>query len=289
MLGVTEQEIGSVKPAGSLVRAARMRVGVSLRTLSARIGVSPATLSAIENDKTPITMDRMRSIAEALHTSVIEILRSRPPVAPPQRETAPRPRSDAHWRNFEPLRIDPVLTGAIEVFVRTGYHGATMRTIAETVGMSVPGVYHHYPSKQHLLVAALDLATSELHWRLPAAREEGATPPERFANMVEALALFHTHRSTLAFLGASETRSLLSPDRERIALDRSQIQYMLDDEIDAGLRSGDFHTSHPHSASRAVATMCTSLPQWFHPNGPTSSDEIAGQYAEFACAVMRGN
>ena len=277
----------TVRP-GTLLRAARLRAGVSLRSLAVRIGVSPATLSGIENSKTSVTLDRMQAIAQALDTSIIDILQSPASTIPPSHEVAPVPSHAMHWRDFEPLSIDPVLTGAIEAFVRTGYHGATMRAIAETVGMSVPGVYHHYPSKQQLLVAALDLATSELHWRMPAARSDGITPTQRFANMVEALALFHTHRSALAFLGASEGRSLLSPNRERIAAQRSQIQYLLDDEIDAGLRSGEFCTQHPRSAGRAVATMCTSLPQWFNSTGPTSASEIARQYAEFASAVMRG-
>ena len=257
-----------------------------MRSLAVQIGVSPATLSGIENSKTSLTVDRMQAIAQALDTSIIDILRPTA-TARPRNDFAPTSSQDTHWRDFEPLSVDPILAGAIDVFVRTGYHGATMRTIAHTVGMSVPGVYHHYPSKQRLLVAALDLATSELHWRMPAARADGTTPTQRFANMVEALALFHTHRSDLAFLGASEGRSLLSPDRERIAAQRSQIQYLLDAEVDAGIRSGDFGAQHPRSASRAVATMCTSLPQWFKPTGTTSASEIARQYAQFACAVMR--
>ncbi len=271
---------------GALVRSARTRAGVSLRQLATRIGVSPATMSAIENDKAGLSVDRLYAIAEALGTSATEMLRV------PEADHVPQPRAHAKapgadWRTFPALNLDPVLMAAISVFVRTGYHGATMRTIATAAHMSVPGVYHHYPSKQRLLVAILDVAMSELHWLIPAARAEGSTPTQRFSNMVEALALFHTHRRDLAFIGASEMRSILPPEHERISALRNDIQYMLDDEAQAAIATGEFRTPHAHDATRAISTMCTSLPSWFQPSGPTSASEIAREYARFAIDIMR--
>lgn len=276
---------------GARVRSARQRAGVSLRQLATRVGVSPATLSAIENDKAGLSVDRLYLIADALGTSAAEMLRV------PEPDHVPRVRVDdresgvesgVDWRAFPALDLDPVLIAAISVFVRTGYHGATMRTIATAAHMSVPGVYHHYPSKQALLVAVLDVAMTELHWRIPAARAEEATPTQRFANMVEALALFHTHRRDLAFIGASEMRSILPPDHERISALRNDIQYMLDDAAHAAILTGEFRTPHAHDATRAISTMCTSLPSWFQPSGPTSAPEIAREYARFAVDIMRG-
>jgi AcrR family transcriptional regulator/transcriptional regulator with XRE-family HTH domain len=272
---------------GALVRSARVRTGVSLRQLATRIGVSPATMSAIENDKAGLSVDRLYAIAEALGTSATEMLRTPEPHHAPRAGAHDDNAPGADWRAFPALNLDPVLMAAISVFVRTGYHGATMRTIATAAHMSVPGVYHHYPSKQRLLVAILDVAMSELHWLIPAARSEGSTPTERFSNMVEALALFHTHRRDLAFIGASEMRSILPPDHDRISALRNDIQYMLDDEAEAAIATGEFRTPHAHDATRAISTMCTSLPSWFQPSGPTSASEIAREYARFAVDIMR--
>lgn len=265
------------------IRHARLRSGLSLRELARRIDVSAGTLSAIETGKTPITLDRLHQIAAVLEISVVDLLAADNPVAQPHRSA----RSGGDWRHFGPLDVDPVLSAAITTFMASGYHGATMRVVAANAEMSVPGVYHHYPSKQRLIVAVLDLAMTELHWRVPAARADGSTPSTRYANMVEALALFHAHRRELAFLGTSEMRSLEEPDRSRIVALRDGIQYLMDDEIAAGITAGEFRTGHPRQAARAVTTMCTSLPQWFRPGGPTSPDEIARQYAQFALTMMR--
>ncbi|MFC9789619.1 TetR family transcriptional regulator [Rhodococcus sp. NPDC127528] len=282
-------------PAAQSVRQARIATGLSLREVARRLSISPGTLSAIENGKTGMSVQRLDALATALGTTAARLLdpdpapahttrprtnRSEPPVG-----TAPQP-PEGHWREFSALHIDPVLAAAIDAFVDTGYHGATMRSIAERAGMSVPGVYHHYRDKQDLLVRALDLTMSELHWRVRAARDEGATAVDRVGLIVAALALFHTHRRSLAFIGASEMRSLEPANRVRIADSRNQIQYLLDAEIDAAVTSGRLTTAHPRDAGRAIATMCTSLPQWFRAGGPSTPEQIAAEYSDFALDLL---
>lgn len=79
----------------------------------------------------------------------------------------------ALWRDFPPLALDPVLRAAVESFVATRYHGATMRSLAQRAGVSVPSVYHRHRDKQDLPVRILDITMGELHWRVRAARDEG--------------------------------------------------------------------------------------------------------------------
>ena len=58
-----------------------------------------------------------------------------------------------NWRLYGDIELDPVLRAALEAFVETGYHGATVRDIARRAGLSVPGIYHHYATKQDMLLA----------------------------------------------------------------------------------------------------------------------------------------
>jgi AcrR family transcriptional regulator len=276
---------------GHTVRQSRLTAGVSLRELARRIGVSAATLSAIETGKTELAVSRLRQIANALHTTPDRLL-AMPALNGPGHEVHPEPQpvqrggDRQDWRTFGPLPIDPVLAAAITSFVRTGYHGATMRSIAALAGMSVPGVYHHYASKQELLVITLDLAMDDLTWRLLAAARQGRDGVPRIRLMVEALALFHTHRWELAFIGASEMRSLEPANRRRIAELRNHVQHLLDDAVDHAIRDGELGTPSPRHAARAISTMCTSLPQWFHVGGPSTPERIAAEYAQFALGLL---
>ena len=276
--------------AGAAVRRQRLLHGMTLRELAARLGVSAATVSALENDRTGISVERMRRIAEVLDVPVAALVAGAAPVVPhPAPATPAEPTVGAptgHWRDFAPLPIDGVLAGAIRAFVAIGYHGASMRSIAELANMSVPGVYHHYPSKQDLLVRVFDLTMTDLVWRVEQARDEGTDPVSRVALFVEALALYHARRNDLAFIGASEMRSLEPASYRRIALLRRQVQELLDGHIAEAIAAGGLSVSHPADAGKAIATMCTSLAQWFHPDGPTTPEQIAREYSRFALGLL---
>jgi AcrR family transcriptional regulator/DNA-binding XRE family transcriptional regulator len=264
---------------GRRLREARRAAGLTLRQVATALQVSVGTWSAVENGHTRVTEDRLEAAARLLHADPDDLRGDRAHGTPP--EPAPT------WRDFPPLRLDPPLAGALEAFVELGYHGASIRIIAQRAGLSVPGVYHHWPTKQHLLVALLDLTMEDFLTRTRAARAEGDGPVERFTRLVECLALYHTHRRELGFIGASEMRSVDQPDRRRIAAARQEVQRMVEEEVAEGCRRGLMTTPLPKEAARAVVTMCTALPQWWSPSGPSSPEVVARQYVEFALDLVR--
>lgn len=269
---------------GSAVRRQRLRRGLTLRELASRVGVSPATVSAVENGRTGLSVARLHQFAAALDVPAAALVQDRETTVAPALPAAPTvAAATGRWRDFAPLPIDGVLAGAIRAFVAVGYHGASMRSIARLAQMSVPGVYHHYPSKQDLLVRILDLAMADLLWRIQQAAAESAEPTRRVALTVEALALFHCRRNDLAFIGASEMRSLEPHNYRRIAALRNQVQELLDAQIASAVAAGPGPEAE---AGKAIATMCTSLAQWFHPDGPTTPEEIAAEYARFALRLL---
>ncbi|MTD16268.1 TetR family transcriptional regulator [Nakamurella sp. YIM 132087] len=269
---------------GAAVRSARERHGLGLRALAAAIGVSPATLSHLENGKVAVSTVRLRALAAALGVPVGELLVAPVPVYP-----ADNPAEPADWRVFRPLDIREPLASAIAEFVRTGYHAATLRGIAAAAGMSAAAIYDRHPNKQSLLVAALDLTMDEIDGRMAAAAAEAEPGAARMGLLVEALALYHLHRRDLAFLGASEMRSLIPPHRARITARRDAVQHRLDAQIDMGVAAGELRPVWPtRVAGRAISTMCTSLPQWFSHNGPADAGTVARAYAGYAVVMLGG-
>lgn len=267
---------------GGLVRAARLGRGVGLRELAATIGVSPATLSEIEHGRTRLTVDRLGLIAAALDMPVGDVLDGRVPR--PAEESSELPPAD--WRRYDPLDLDPVLDAARAEFLAVGYHGATMRRIAARCGLSVSGLYHHHAGKQRILLALVEVTMADLGRRADAARAEGRDPVDRFCLLVENLALYHSHRAELAFVGNTEMRSFTETNRRRVAGLRTRQQRIVDAEVDAAVAAGAFRPDHPHEASRAVVTMCTALTDWYRPGGPSTPEQIARRYVGFALDML---
>lgn len=50
---------------------------------------------------------------------------------------------------------EEILGASLQVIARSGYRGASVKEIADTVGLSQAGVLHHFDSKEHLFVEVL--------------------------------------------------------------------------------------------------------------------------------------
>ena len=53
-------------------------------------------------------------------------------------------------------RREQVLEAALAAFAARGYRGTSLASIASDVRISQPGLLHHFPSKEHLLVRVLE-------------------------------------------------------------------------------------------------------------------------------------
>jgi AcrR family transcriptional regulator/DNA-binding XRE family transcriptional regulator len=266
---------------GEHLRSRRKQSGLSLSALASLVGVSPATLSQIENGRTRVTDERIRALSQHidLDLALLDV-----PV-----ETAVRENTDpADWRTYEPLSLDPVAEAALKLFVDKGYHGTSIRDIARSLESSISGIYNRHGSKQEVLAYLMDLTMTELVDRIEKARADGADPVERFSLMVESLALYHVHRQDLAFVGATEMRSLEPAHRDRIAELRRQIQHSMDVEVQAAHEAGHFKTVNPHHASRAVTYMSVSIARWYRPGGSMRPETVAAENVAYALSIMNG-
>jgi AcrR family transcriptional regulator len=190
----------------------------------------------------------------------------------------------------QPITVAPVspseeliLKGALHCFVQKGYHGTSIREVAERAGMSVPGLYHHFPRKAALLERLIDDTMDDLidstEQALAAA---GTDPVDRLDAVVVAHVRFHTERPEESFVGNSELRSLSPAALKRVVGKRDRQQRMFDEAVQAGVDAGAFGVEWPREASRAIVTMCTAVATWFRRGGPLTAEQIVEIYRQLA-------
>ncbi|MFC9357685.1 TetR/AcrR family transcriptional regulator [Rhodococcus sp. NPDC057014] len=191
------------------------------------------------------------------------------------------------WREYTDQGLSKVLAAALAAFVEKGYDGASIREIASRAGLSVPGLYHHYPSKQALLVGLTNVVMRDLLDRSRAAvSEAGPTPGDRFDAVIESLLRFHMFRREQAFVASRETRSMEPESRRAYIALRDEQQEMLDDIVRDGVSAGHFRTPFPEDASRAVVTMCVAVSTWYREDGSLSPDELVERYLAIARSAV---
>ena len=80
------------------------------------------------------------------------------------------------------LTRESILEGAYQLFLQQGYHGTSMRQIAEEAGIALGGIYNHFSGKEEIFTAVLE-AYHPIHEIVPVIQaSEGATIEEYVRN-----------------------------------------------------------------------------------------------------------
>ncbi len=66
------------------------------------------------------------------------------------------PRGQTQNEQMRDKAIEKITKAALEVFAEYGYHGATMKQIAQAAGLSYGLVYHYFPSKEKIFCQIID-------------------------------------------------------------------------------------------------------------------------------------
>lgn len=99
---------------------------------------------------------------------------------PPQPETV-NPSGAAPSRGDATRQ--KLLAAAHKLFLQQGFHGTSLRQIAEEAGVAVGGIYNHFATKEDIFAAVLD-AFHPYHVLIPALEEIEVTPNETAESFV---------------------------------------------------------------------------------------------------------
>jgi AcrR family transcriptional regulator len=199
------------------------------------------------------------------------------PATPPPRRG--RPGYDA----------DTILRRAIDLFIRQGYEASSMGDLATELGLSKSAIYHHVPSKEHLLAAALDEALGGLSQAIDAAVDADALSSYARLQMavrssVEVL-VAHLPAVTLLLRVRGNSEVEIAALRRRRELD-DRLAELVRSAVDEGRLRDDVP---PELISRLLFGMVNSLVEWYRPDGPVSVEELADALTGMAFEGLRSD
>jgi AcrR family transcriptional regulator len=125
-------------------------------------------------------------------------------VLAPSEKSARKAKGDGHLRRAE------ILSAAERIFIAQGYEGATIRKIADEVGVSSTALYMHFHDKDQILLEICDRAMSELLAINLRISTRPGDPVARVRDMLEAymrFALDNPNAYRLMFCAASMANS----------------------------------------------------------------------------------
>ena len=180
-----------------------------------------------------------------------------------------------------------IVESALRQMGERGYHGTTMREIAEGAQITVASIYHHFSSKQEILqditVHALE---DTLAMTRGAALRAGLAPLDQLQAMVRVWTVYHASFRDQGIVTATELRSLDPTGRRLIVTLRDQQEQIFRDVVQRGVDEGVYLTRFPVDAVRAIITTGQQVCTWFRPDGPLTAAELAERHALLAAAIV---
>ncbi len=159
-----------------------------------------------------------------------------------------------------------ILDAAIGAFADQGYEGTSLARIADSVGLSQPGLLHHFPSKRALLLAELerrDSVDSE-RFGLPGRVDGLAALDAMVALMAQNARMPGIVQSFAVLTGESAAES--HPGRAYFTQRYARLRSELADALAAGVARGELRagTDCLAVATEVFAVMDGLQVQWLH-------------------------
>ncbi|GAB4408313.1 MAG: TetR/AcrR family transcriptional regulator [Anaerolineae bacterium] len=184
---------------------------------------------------------------------------------------------------------DAIIEAAATVFRRKGYHGATMAEIAAAVNLTAGSLYHHFPSKQDLLVAVLATGLERITRQVRAAVEATDTSAAETLRRIAAIHIrSQIDNANIAAAVIFEGRALLDvPDvREQFVAQRDALETLYRRVIERGIAAGEFRAVDVGIFVKALFGALNWVSVWYRPDGRLSGEEIAREIADTFLAAL---
>ena len=199
---------------------------------------------------------------------------------------APASRQARNGRDS--TREGEILTAAARIFREKGYHGTSVRDIAEAVGLLKGSLYHYIRSKEELLARLFEGSLGDTIVELEAIATRNAPTTERLRDMVRVYVMSVTANLDAVGIYLREWRSLPAPELARVRARRRAMRRLFEDVITEGVKRRELSASDAKIAALAIIGMCNWTYEWYRPRGRLTPAALADELADRAVASVTG-
>jgi AcrR family transcriptional regulator len=180
-----------------------------------------------------------------------------------------------------------LLETALVLFGERGFHGVSVREIAERTGIRASSIYAHLESKEQILFELVIIGYEE-HQELlrHALLEASADPVDQITRIIRAHVWLHATYPLMARICTRELEALGPESRPQVMDVRNRSIELVEDVIDRGIRLGVFHVGDRFLATAASLAMGLRIPEWWGESDDYSVEQVADAYSTFVVRLL---
>ena len=179
-------------------------------------------------------------------------------------------------RQDRPTRQAQILETAARLFCEKGFDKASMGDIADAMGLTKAGLYHHIGSKEELLFEIMSYGMDLFEQKVLSRVMPIADPLERLrATLRGHVLLVIRDRPKEVTVILHESNALKGRYRDRINIRKKRYIHFLEKTFKELVKSGVARRVDPSVAAFAMLGMINWIYQWYLPGGRLNEDALA--------------
>ena len=124
------------------------------------------------------------------------------------------------------VRRQEIINAAIDVFFEYGYHKASMRDIAQRIGVTQASLYYHFRNKEELLYTIVNQASNYLLFTLKSILKQKKDPIEKLKDIIMGqIFMIKKRRKEVKIL--IEDKKFLSAELNKLIKEQERTTYQL--------------------------------------------------------------
>lgn len=174
---------------------------------------------------------------------------------------------------------EDIIQAAIYLFNQNGYHATSMQDVAEAVAIKKPSLYHHFTSKEAILLAILESGMDRLIREIEAISETQQSSANKLRAAIRAHANIIAANPDAAAVFLREDRGLGDGYMAHYLARRDQFEHLFRGIVQEAVNNGEFHAVDVPVAVQALLGMVNWMTRWYRADGRLTADEIAESFA----------
>lgn len=187
-------------------------------------------------------------------------------------------------------RKEQVIRKAAELFKDKGYAAASMRDLAQLLGIEAASLYSHIKSKEEILRSLCFDMASEFRKSLDEVEKQKVSATEKLRNGIIGHIQVMAKDLTASAVFMNEHRHLSQPYLRDFLLLRINYINRFKSILEEGVRNGEFKDTIDKKL--AVMTLFSSLnwmPMWYDPSSAIDPSQLGAQLADMLVNGLRKN
>lgn len=181
-------------------------------------------------------------------------------------------------------RLDPkeeIFRAASVLFSKKGYHGTTIREIAEARGILSGSLYAHIDSKEDLLFQIVDEGANAFIHALEPIIEQQTDSIQKIRDGIAAHIRVITNHLNSAKVFLHDWTALREDRRAIIKTKRDYYEQMWTQLLEEGVEQGSIQASDIPFMRTLILSVVNWVYHWYNPAGAVSPEQIAERFSQF--------